>query len=204
MINTIHGIITDIGEQKITFELQALGISCIFFTPRAENFNKSQTATLFVHMHWNQELGPSFFGFQTSQERDVFAVLLGCSGIGPKVALALLQAMQPHELAGAINTGDCKTLAHVKGIGTKKAEHMLVHLKNKLDQFNYLPDQRAGTPAPALTQVADVLYSLSYSRQEVQRALSHVREQSFDGSPTFDVLVRSALAVLSKKISPSS
>ncbi len=199
MINTISGTITAIFEQAVVLDAPALGMSFMVATPRPEIFAKAPV-TLFTHVHWNQEQGPSLYGFQTVAERDAFVVLLGCSGIGPKVALALLQALRPHELAQVMRVADHKTLAQVKGIGTKKAEHMIVHLKDKLDQFYGTTGESSPTVPPAvLAQVAEVLYSLNYSRQEVQHALAYVREQTVETPASFDVLMRTTLAFLSKR-----
>lgn len=201
MFNTLRGKILETSDQKITLELPSLGISFTLFTPQSESFIKLQETSVFVHMHWNQEQGPSLFAFATAAQRDTFIVLLGCSGIGPKVALALLGSLQPHELVHAVTSGDHETISRVKGIGTKKAEQLMLYLKNKLEHIQDIPEVGSNSllPASTLTQVSQVLASLNYSRAEVQRAIGHLKTQSYDGSPEFAVLVRAALSFLSNR-----
>ncbi len=74
----------------------------------------------------------ALFGFATEEERDLFLMLLGVQGVGPKVALALLSGGPPRELAGALASGDLARLQAVPGIGKRTAERILVELREKV------------------------------------------------------------------------
>jgi len=149
-------------------------------------------------MHWNQEQGPSLYGFETIAERDCFRLLINCPGVGPKLALSLLEQVDIGNLVGLIQANDIKALSSLKGIGTKKAEQLVLYLKNRINELalNHMPEN---SNANALKQVGQVLESLNYSRTEIQETLIYLHGQQM-GTLPLDTLLRKSLAFLSKKI----
>ena len=80
-------------------------------------------------MHWNAENGPSFYGFTTPFDKTVFTHIMQCPGIGPKIALTALASIGASGILEAIQCGDIKRLSSINGVGTKKAEQIILHLK---------------------------------------------------------------------------
>jgi holliday junction DNA helicase RuvA len=199
MITTIKGIISHIKDGFLVIDVHGIG-----FGVQVANgalFNVGQEAQLITYMHWNQEQGPSLFGFCNDLEHTIFSLLISCSGVGPKLALAVIADLGPERFIGAINTGDERVLSKVSGIGSKKAEQVIVQLKHKVAKLVKsgvdLGNKEAIIP---WHEVEQVLESLNYSRTEIADGMKHVRDSyTPDIQYSFDKLVRQALSFLSKR-----
>lgn len=133
---------------------------------------KAQLFTSFVVREQSQAL----FGFMSSQERDVFEVLLSVTGIGPKMALSLIGHLTLLELCTAVATQDLATLSRVPGVGKKTAERLVVELKDKLAQHAAFATERLAIaiPTAASGQVQDAilaLVNLGYHQNAAQKAV---------------------------------
>lgn len=169
--------------------------------PRAYAIKVGSEITLNTLLLWNQETGPQLFGFITPLDRTVFTLVTECSGIGPKLALALIEQLGPETIVTALYEGNEKVLSSVSGIGAKKAEYMIVHLKHKAQK---LITSGFITSSGSLSHFHDLdaaLQSLHYSRGEIQRALEHLKQvPRTETSPlAFDVMLRRALSYLTHK-----
>lgn len=132
----------------------------------------------------------SLFGFESEEERALFERLITVSGIGPKVALAILSAMKPNDLRTALAREDVALLSSVPGIGKKTAQRLIIELKDKLD----LPDLAPGGPSPGAGSAAearDALLSMGFSPAEAAAAL-----QGAPGDAKAEQLLRYALKSL--------
>ncbi len=123
------------------------------------------------------------FGFSSPEEKSMFTRLLTVSGIGPKVALAILGSMPLRDLTLAIVTGDIATLSRAPGVGKKTAQRLALELKEKVDQsdLDYAP--AAGGPVTpvqedAAQEALAALQALGYTAAEAAKAVSQVRGQS--------------------------
>lgn len=146
----------------------------------------------------------ALFGFEEITQRAVFEVLIGVSGVGPKLAVGILGDIATEALHQAVETGDVKRLKKVTGIGPRLAERLGVELKGKLGKIAGAGGFTAPTPAAtAKRQVAgdvwgdleSALANLQYRPAEVQSALSLVRREHPD-AVDFDLLLRASLAAL--------
>jgi Holliday junction DNA helicase RuvA len=198
MFSFIKGTITHASDQVVTVYSESLGLGWEITANRACAARLNQIVSLHVYVHWNQEQGPSLYGFETRAERECFILLIGCPGVGPKLALSLLEQIDLSALATIVQANDVKALSALKGIGLKKAEQLILYLKNKIDDFmaQYAP---TGTAGSAFKQVAQVLESLNYGQAEIQQTLAHLHQQQL-GTLPFDALLRKALAFLVKKV----
>ena len=109
------------------------------------------------------------YGFGTSAEREAFRQLIKISGVGPRIALAVLSGLNATELAQAVASQDTGRLVKVPGIGKKTAERLLLELKGKLAPALVLPGQAAASDAQA--DILQALMALGYSDKEAQAAL---------------------------------
>lgn len=132
------------------------------------------------------------YGFQKSEERDFFVLLLSVSGVGPKSALNILGLGSIAEIKGAIGRGDVPYLTAVQGMGKKTAERLVVELKGKVDISNV-----SGNPASGaqLSEVIDGLTSMGYSKEESKLTAKSLK---VEGKSTEDLL-KEALQMLSKR-----
>ena len=127
-------------------------------------------ARLFAHLVLRDD-GMHLFGFASEEERELFLMLVGVQGVGPKVALAVLSGGPPRELLGAIAAGDAKRFQAVPGIGKRTAERIIVELREKVG--TELPDDgivvsRAEDPR---TLARDGLLGLGYAPAEADQLL---------------------------------
>jgi Holliday junction DNA helicase RuvA len=114
------------------------------------------------------------YGFGDAEERELFSLLLSVSGVGPKVALAIVSGSRPAELRRAIALEDTARFEAIPGIGRKTAQRVVLELKEKLASAALAPDT-AGSAAPELV-AREALVSLGYSLVEAERALADVDE----------------------------
>ncbi len=140
------------------------------------------------------------YGFADTAERDWFRLLTTVQGVGGRVALAILSALSPRDLVGAIAAGDRTSLTRAQGVGPRLAIRLLTELKDKIGA---MPTATGVTPAPVAdpTPAADALsalVNLGYRRPEAQQTIARVLERLGDAA-TLDVLIRDSLKELAQK-----
>ena len=133
---------------------------------------------LFIH-HEVREDAQLLFGFATRAERDVFELITSVSGVGPKLALAVLSGLTVGDLQLAISQGDAKRLAAVKGIGKKTAERIVVDLRGKINPIEALANATAETSKEQSRVLLDAMLALNAlgfsedaARAKVQKVLA--------------------------------
>lgn len=173
MIASLAGKIAAVGQGFVVVNVGGVGFRV--FVPQTvldRLGGVGQDVTLFTHLHVREnEL--SLYGCGSEEELALFRLLLGVSGVGPRVALSILSFLPPDRLQAAIAQEDVTTLARVPGIGPKTARKLVFDLKDKVGAA-----APAGRPTAALTEAdADLiaaLTSLGYSLAEAQEALHHL------------------------------
>jgi holliday junction DNA helicase RuvA len=200
MVDYIVGIVREAQDQEITLDVGMFGIS--LQVPHAQSFTKDVASKVYSYLHWNAENGPSLFGFATTMDRSIFKTVISCSGIGPKIALAILSDLGAQGFLQAISSGDDQMLSKVNGIGKKKAEQIIVQLKHKVAALieSGTVDVSDVKEIAHYHDVSLALQSLNYSRQEIGRAMDYLKKNTKMDKATFDVLLRQALSYLSKQI----
>lgn len=198
MITSLSGIIKDCNETVLTVEVNGVGYA--LQVPQPSLFPIGQQSHILVHMHWNSENGPSLFGFANQLERSVFLMITSCSGLGPKLAMAVLAQLGASEFLEAVQAANEDALSNVSGIGAKKAEQIIVQLKHKVAK---LVESGAALGSSETLEkrheISQVLKSLNYSPQEIRAAMNYVNDKYPQNSVAFDALLRHALAFLAKR-----
>jgi Holliday junction DNA helicase RuvA len=141
-----------------------------------------------------REDGWALFGFDAEYERDVFQRLLGTSGVGPRLALALVSALGGTRVVRSVREGDIAALCTVPGVGKKTAERIVLELKDRLRDVA-VPGGEAGASVAPTEQAVQALANLGYPAAEAERA---VRAAVSDGAGEAVDLIRSALRLLTK------
>lgn len=172
----------------VAYEI-AIPISVFEKLPRA-----GQEVELLTY-HVVREDDQMLFGFLQEPERDLFGRLLGASGVGPRLALAMMSALSPPALVRAIAEKDVATLVQVPGVGKKTAERIALELADKLDDLSI---RAAPTPRGAAAQEAiGALVALGYSSTDATAAVRRtIEEQGSEEDP--QALIRKALAYAGK------
>lgn len=201
MIARVNGTLLQRKNDSVVVNLSGLGLR-IESAPRiiAQLPATGEEVALYTHMHVREnEL--TLFGFNLEEEMHLFSLLITVSGIGPKIALQILEALDPSSFALAVLQGDVKSLTQAKGIGKKGAERIILELKDKVAKAGFTvesellarPDQLASTGA--VSDAINALVVLGYSSKEAEAALKNLSVSEEDD---VESLLRKALRKLSK------
>jgi Holliday junction DNA helicase RuvA len=145
---------------------------------------------LFTHLHVRED-AMVLYGFPTRDERDTFEALIGATGVGPKLALAILSVHAPVALRRCLATDDLDALTLVSGVGNRTAQRLLVELKSRLEVPDLDLAASPGVSSGTRAEVREALTGLGYSAEEVRDALGRLED---DGE--VEVLLRDALRLL--------
>ena len=150
---------------------------------------EDEPVKLFTHTHVREDV-LALFGFHSEAEQRIFELLIGVSGVGPKVALAVCSAFSPEDLRRALITDDVPGISSVPGIGKKTAQRIVLDLKEKMS----LPDlEIVGTGPETVSRARSALENLGYSAGEVRAALNELTVTDDD---RVEDVVRNALKAL--------
>lgn len=197
MISHISGTIKSVSDQAIVVDMNGLGLNVA--VAQESGYQVGCSVALYAYMHWNQEQGPSLYGFSSELEKAVFLMVIDCSGVGPKIGLAVLNSLGAERFLEILQSADERALSKVSGIGPKKAEQMIVQLKHKVGKLLDKGFKVTGSAQITNWQnVQEVLESLNYSRAETAATMRHLRESETDAALPFDNLIRKALSFLAK------
>jgi Holliday junction DNA helicase RuvA len=197
MIYRIHGTVSHKGDNFIVVDVGSLGLS--LQVAQVQAFTLGSDYNLFVHMHWNQDQGPSFYGFSDQLDKAVFLLVTGCSGLGPKLALAILSYLGASQFLHAVYQEQEAILSKVPGVGAKKAEQIIVQLRGKVTKLFASGTVEDNGAVAQLSEVSQALASLSYTQTEVSAAMRFLGAKTDCAQLPFDQLMRQALSFLTKK-----
>ena len=197
MITGIHGVLeASLVDSAI---LRVGGFSIRVFAPVSTLGRLGETGTevsLFTHFHVRED-GVALYGFTTAEDRDAFERLIDVSGVGPKVALALLSVMDAPTLYRAIADEDQQRLGLAPGVGKRLAARLILELKGKLPAVLPGGAAVAGSPAGRIqAEVMEALIGLGFSNAEAQAAMARIPQ---DQAMTLEQQVTYALRSFSQK-----
>ncbi len=158
MIAHIRGIVVEKAPTRAVIEAAGVGYELLIPISTYEKLPREGSEAKLLAYHCVREDDELLFGFATANERELFVKLTGVSGVGPKIALAILSGASVGELALAIAARDAKRLAAVKGVGKKTAEKICVELKDKVDALAFAA--RGGDGSVASPVAADAVAAL--------------------------------------------
>lgn len=196
MITFLEGIIDEKEPTHVVLNVGGVGYEVVISLNSFDRLpGLGEKMRLLTHDHIRED-EHRLFGFVTAEERRVFTLLLGVSGIGPKIALSALSGMTVREIKIAIRDGDVKRLSSISGIGRKTAERMIIELRDKFGAGEMLASVAAGTPESdiKLRDAILALISLGYKRSEAQDLVLRVINQPNMACATVEDIVRKALA----------
>ena len=176
MYDYIKGEIASTERDCAVIDAGGVGYRVFTSAQSLLHIKTGQTAKLYCQLVVRED-AHTIFGFYTPEERVMFMRLTGVSGIGPKVALAILSAMKLSELAAAIITSDEGAFQKISGVGKKTAQRIIIDLAEKIATTEALGsggDLPAG-PADKEAEAVSALVALGYNRTEAMRAVSSVK-----------------------------
>lgn len=196
MITFLLGTLVEKQPTRLVLEVHGVGYE--IFIPLS-SFDRlpveGASCKILTHDHLRED-AHQLFGFITVAERDLFEMLLGISGIGPKTALSALSGLSVRDLKRAVVEGDLKRLSSISGIGKKTAERIVVELRHKLS---------AGEALEAVVSAAETtdlrtrdailaLISLGYKQADAQQRIRAILPK-LKPTTTVEDVVRAALAI---------
>ncbi len=167
MIGRLRGTIVDQKHETIIIEVGGVGY-LVAVTPRtlSDLPGVGEEVVLHTHLHVREDQ-LALFGFGTTADKELFGMLLGVSGVGPKVAMAILATMTHEQLSIAVASDDIAALTAVQGIGKRSAQKLLLELKPKMD---VLDDTTVATGP--VGEVREALQGLGYGLDEIRGTLA--------------------------------
>jgi len=180
----INGAVAELGPQLAVLDCQGVGYALNVSANTLSRLKMGESAKLYTYCHIREDLF-DLYGFYSLTEKRSFEMLLGVSGVGPKLALSVLSGVSPEGLAIAILGGDERALTAIPGVGKRIAQRLIVELKDKLAKEagfdGSLLAQGSGAPfAPQansggkLADASAALIVLGYSGAEAASALKGI------------------------------
>lgn len=176
MISSIRGEVLKVALDHAVVEVSGFGLHVNATAQTLGQLRTGQSVRLQTSYVPRQDEAPLLFGFADESEREIFSTLLSISGVGPRLALAVLSVHTPDEVRAAIRDSDTVAFTKVPGIGKKTAQRILLELAGKLviDEPTTTAEKTAAAPTAAettLTEVRSALTSLGWTEKDAEAAV---------------------------------
>ncbi len=185
MIAQIRGQVIEKRPGSVIVETQGIGyqvfvsLSTFYDLPEA-----SQTVRLHTYTHVREDI-LQLFGFSTFLEKEIFQILIGVSGIGPKLALNILSGIAPTELVASLQAEDVARLTAIPGVGRKTAERLVFDLKEKIGKIavrEETPKEEKKKKDQLVEDVVSALVNLGYRKNQAEAVVEEVWRQRPESS----------------------
>ena len=180
MIASVRGTVGHVGLDRVVVEVGGVGMLLHTTPATASSLHLGGEATLATTLVVRED-SLTLYAFGTEDERDIFEQVQTVSGIGPRIALAMLSVLAPDRLRAAVTASDLATLTKVPGIGKKGAERIVLELRDKLGMPRGAGGE-AAAPAAAVAapawrdQVTEALVGLGYTAKQADDAVARVAD----------------------------
>lgn len=200
MIAQLTGTVVAAGATWVVVDLNGFGVRALCTPATASAVRIGQPTTLATSLVVRED-SLTLYGFADADERDCFELVQSASGIGPKIAQAVVSVLSPDALRAAIASENIPALTKVPGIGVKGAQRLVIELKDKINTLAAITDPATSAAAPAQwrDQVKGGLEGLGWSSRDADKACDTVAPLVDDDPATpVAVLMRAALRSLAK------
>lgn len=196
MIGRLTGIVSDKSTEGVLLDVGGVGYDVLLPLNTLAGLPKAgEETTLHIHTYVRED-DLRLYGFESLRDRLAFRTMLKVSGVGPKLALAVIGALSGEQLAQVLRDSDVKRLSAIPGIGKKTAERLILELAGKLKT-----DPRESAEEEAFGVMADLgsaLKNLGFKPAQIDRVLGEINSQGAKGQP-FEALLRKALSLLQER-----
>lgn len=195
MIDYIKGEITELNPTEVTVECNGIGYRILISLQTFSAIERQKETKIYIH-HYLREDEELYYGFSTKDERELFRLLIGVSGIGASTARMMLSSLSSEEIRNAIIAEDINRIKSIKGIGTKSAQRLIIELKDKIVKG-------AGSDTGTLLQTADssiveeattALVLLGFTKANVTKAVNAVLKEN--SSASIETIIKASLKKL--------
>lgn len=198
MIAYVRGLVADITLNSAVVEVGGVGFQVMCSPGTLATLREGHEATVPTSMVVRED-SLTLFGFVDEDEKTCFELVQTASGVGPKLAQAILSVLSPDDLRRAITSDDVKTLTKVPGVGQKGAQRIILELRDRIGALQGATTTQPGrvAQAPWRDQVVQGLVGLGWSAKEAEKATDAVAEKT-EGTPDVGAVLRAALQYLSR------
>jgi holliday junction DNA helicase RuvA len=196
VIAQVHGRLLRKGPQEAVVDVGGVGYRVTIPLSTFYRIGEpGQEVTLLTHTHVRED-ALALFGFLTAAEQALFERLIEVSGVGPKLAVAILSGIEAPDLVAALRASDVVRLTRIPGVGKKTAERLVLELKDKVQGLAATeePAPAAAAVGSAKEDLVSALLHLGYSRPEAERGVDRALKE---GEGRFEDLLRRTLRILS-------
>ena len=193
MIYQVSGNLIAKHKDFVVIDVSGIGFKITSTTNTINTIKLEQKILLHTYLHVRED-ALDLYGFHSTLEREVFLLLIGISGIGPKLAITILSGILPDELKDKIISGDIASLTSIPGVGAKTAKRIIVELK---DKFTKIEEGSLGFSDKLNSKLYDdalnALLSLGYSSQQSKQVLDHIANGQDDNKQNIETIIKTAL-----------
>ena len=195
MIARLQGRLVERGDDAVVVDVGGVGYLVSMSRSSLEGLAaEGGEVALRIHTHVREDM-IQLFGFLGDEEREAFEALIGLNGVGPKAAMGILSGIEARELARAICAEDLARLCMVPGIGKKKAERMVLELKEKLLGLARPTESGDDDGGRILEDLRSALFNLGFKNLEIEGVVGGFKKKVVAGA-TLDALVPEALKLM--------
>lgn len=195
MIAYIRGTLAEKEPTRVVIEAAGVGYELTIPLSTFDRLPKTGAEAKLLACHCVREDDETLFGFATEAEKAMFAKLTSVSGVGPKIAIAILSGSSIGELSLAIASGNAKRISSIKGVGKKTAEKICIELKDKVNAIEALAATGRGGKgevSPVLRDAILALSALGFNEEAANKMVSQVIAAHPDAKDT-ETIIRFAL-----------
>ena len=198
MIASITGTITSKSLDTLIIEVGGIGYQV--FIPLSTYYHLPEIkSAVSLHIHtYVREDALQLYGFLSLLEKKLFLLLIGVSGVGPKLARNILSGIEVPELLVAIQKGALERLRLIPGIGPKMAGRLLLELKEKVSSLDEMTEILVKTNNSVSDDAISALMNLGYSQRESQKVIDSLFKAEEGAPATIEALIKKGLQILSK------
>jgi Holliday junction DNA helicase RuvA len=197
MIAYVKGILAEKSFDRVIVEAAGVGYELFIPVSTFDKLPREGEEVKLLAWHCVREDDEILFGFATSPEREMFLKLTQVSGVGPKIAIAILSGSSIGELSLAIASGNAKRISAIKGVGKKTAEKICVELKDKVNAIEALAatsrSSKDDVKAPMLRDAILALSALGFNEETANRMVTQVVQENPSVSDV-ETVIRLALS----------
>ena len=196
MIDYIKGEIIELTPTDIVLECHGIGYNILISVQTYSALDGKKEATVYIH-HYLREDEELYYGFATKEERKMFRLLIGVSGVGAATARMMLSSLTVEEVQNAILSEDVNRIKSVKGIGLKSAQRIIIELKDKIVKGDETDLSALFTKIDnkASEEATTALITLGFTKVNVNKAVNAVLKE--DPTASVENIIRKSLQKLS-------
>lgn len=193
MYDYIKGTLEELSPAEAVVECHGIGFKLQISLNTYDRLQGQKEVRLYVHHHLRED-EETLYGFCDKEERRIFALLIGVSGIGPNTARMMLSSLTADEVSTAIASGDVNRIKGVKGIGLKTAQKVIIELKDKISKGGADLDLSGGSSAANTSEACSALVMLGFTKNAVEKTVASIVKK--EPSLSLEDIIKKALKML--------